>query len=249
MTIGIITVTFNSQNTIRRTLESIYIQSLLPNEVLIIDGASSDKTLNIVKEYESKLPIRILSEEDDGIYDAMNKGAKNSKSDVIGFLNSDDEYSDDKVIARIHSEFSRNKNLEIFVSGVDYMNSDGSLSRKWRLNGLKPFRSGWHPPHPGFYTLRKLLLELNGFNQCYEIAADFDLMLRAFEKVDNENVVVHSDKIVNMYLGGASNAKISNILKGNREIRHSFRSLGIRVTYTYTIKRIIKKFFSKWRLL
>lgn len=247
MTIGIITVTFNSQNTIRRTLESICRQSIHPHEVLIIDGASSDKTLNIVKEYKSSLPIRILSEEDDGIYDAMNKGIKNSRSDIIGFLNSDDEFSDDEVIARIHSEFSRNKNLKIFVSGVDYLNSDGSLSRKWRLNGIKPFRSGWHPPHPGFYTLRKILLELNGFNQCYEIAADFDLMLRAFENVDNENVAVHTDKVVNMYLGGASNAKISSILKGNREILHSFKSLNIRVTYTYTVKRIIKKFLSKWR--
>jgi glycosyltransferase involved in cell wall biosynthesis len=247
MTISVIMVAYNSSKTIARALTSIMNQSRLPYEVLLIDGKSEDETLRIAARFKNSIPLKVISESDEGIYNAMNKGLHLASGDVVGFLNTDDEYSDKDSLNRVYKAFKDNSDIEIFVSGVDYLNNDNKISRKWRLNGIKPFQSGWHPPHPGFYASRKLLLQLDGFNEHYAIASDFDLMLRAFEKVDSENVVVDKDKVVNMYLGGTSNASISNIIKGNREILNSFKTQEIRVTYLYTVKRIVKKCLSIWQ--
>ena len=240
-------VCFNSGATIRRALESIAFQIVQPDEVIIIDGGSKDNTLEILNDF-SCLPLKVLSEPDNRIYNAMNKGLILSQSDVIGFLNSDDEFSDLGSLARVKESFVNDSQAQIFVSGVDYVKSSGVVSRKWRIEKIQSFESGWHSPHPGFYALRELLLTLNGFNEDYRIASDFDLMFRSFLTVKNENIIVDAGKIVNMYLGGESNASLKNILRGNKEIRHSFRSNGIKVSLVYTIKRLINKILSKCKL-
>ena len=245
MNISIIMVAYNSSLTIARALESIKKQTRPPYEVLLIDGNSKDDTLKVAKRFNSSLPLKIFSESDNGIYDAMNKGLRLAKGDIVGFLNTDDEYSNKDSLERVYKAFEENSNTEIFVSGVDYLKSENKISREWRLKGISPFYTGWHPPHPGFYTKRELLLNLKGFNESYKIASDFDLMLRSFQCVENEQVHIDKKKLVNMYLGGASNASFQNILLGNREIRASLNSMGFRVTWLYTLKRLVKKYFSK----
>lgn len=238
-------VCYNSERTIQRALSSIQRQKVLPDELIIIDGGSTDKTLEIVRSFRDLVNV-IVSEQDNGIYNAMNKGLKLASGDIVGFLNSDDEFSGDDAILKIKRPFSINKEIKIFVSGVDYLEANGSLSRKWRLEKIEPFVSGWHPPHPGFYAIRTLLMDLNGFNEVYRIASDFDLMLRSFIATEMSDIYVDDGKIVNMYLGGASNASLKNIFQGNAEIRMSLTDNGIKVTKMYTLKRLMKKLINKW---
>ena len=246
MTISVIMVCFNSEKTIERALKSVLKQKVHPDELIVIDGGSTDDTLAKVNSF-GDLVSMIISEPDSGIYNAMNKGLKLASCDIIGFLNSDDEYSSDDVIQKIKKSFNENQGTKIFVSGVDYLEANGGLSRRWRLEKVESFEFGWHPPPPGFYASRSLLLELSGFNEEYRIAADFDLMLRSFLVTDISDIVVDDGKIVNMYLGGASNSSIKNILKGNAEIRKAFAKNGKKVTIIYTLKRLMKKLLNKWR--
>jgi glycosyltransferase involved in cell wall biosynthesis len=246
MTISIIIVCFNSGKTIGRALESIRKQVVLPDEVIIIDGGSIDNTLQVVQSFDDLTDI-VISESDTGIYNAMNKGLKLASGNIVGYLNSDDEFSSHDVIFKIKEAFNRNIGSKIFVSGVDYLKTNGSLSRSWRLESVQPFELGWHPPHPGFYARRSLLTRLGGFNEEFRIAADFDLMLRSFEVTEINEIVVDHGKVVNMYLGGVSNASVRNVLKGNSEIRRSFANNGKQVTIIYTIKRIAKKFLDRWQ--
>ena len=238
-------VCYNSERTIERALSSIQRQKVLPDELIIIDGGSTDKTLKIVKSFGDMVNV-IVSERDNGIYNAMNKGLKLASGDIVGFLNSDDEFSGDDAMHKINEAFRINKKTKIFVSGVDYLDANGSLSRRWRLEKVKPFVSGWHPPHPGFYASRTLLMDLNGFNEAYRIASDFDLMLRSFIATEINDIYVDDGKIVNMFLGGASNASLRNIFQGNAEIRRSLTDNGIKVTIMYTLKRLTKKLINKW---
>ena len=245
VSISLIVVCYNSATTIRRALDSIEAQTKQPEDLIIIDGNSQDETLKIINEY-SHLVTKLVSEDDKGIYNAMNKGLALASMDVVGFLNSDDEFSGSTSLEIVGKAFSDNSNARVFVSGVDYFRKDKTLSRKWRLISVETFKSGWHPPHPGFYAETKLLIGLGGFNEVFSIASDFDLMLRAFNCVKKNEVVVDRGKIVNMYLGGTSNNSIRNILSGNSEIRTSLRDNGIKVTWIYTFKRLSRKIFIKW---
>lgn len=245
MTIGIITVCYNSEKTISRTLKSIENQSVIPDELIIIDGGSSDRTLNIIQEFKN-LPIKIVSESDDGIYNAMNKGLKMCSSDIVGFLNSDDSFYDDSCVSRIKRSFEGNAKLRIFTSGVNYVKADDSITRKWRVaKADMNFTSGGHVPHPGFYIQRQLLTKIGDFNESYKIASDFDFMLRAFNLVNHDEVHIDQGALVNMLEGGASNANIRNILRGNAEVRSSLKSNGYKVDLTHTITRLVKKLLQR----
>lgn len=239
MTIGIITVAFNSGNTINRTLASIESQTIQPDEIIIIDGQSSDNTLDIVKEY-MHLPIKVLSERDTGIYNAMNKGLKICSSEIVGFLNSDDAFCDIYCIERIKQGMK--SPVKVFCSGVNYVNNSDKIIRKWIINEASlNFAKGGHVPHPGFYTHLSIIKELNGFNEEYEIASDFDLMLRILTAVKVEAIYFDEGILVNMLHGGTSNSNIKNIFKGNREIRQSLRNSGYNITFAYTIRRWFAK--------
>lgn len=239
-------VAFNSESTIQRALISIRNQSVKVDELIVVDGGSTDSTLAIIDGFHDIVSL-VISEPDSGIYNAMNKGLRLIKSDIVGYLNSDDEFAHINCLKSIKENFKLNCSAKIFISGVDYLKSNGVVSRQWRLKGLGSFKSGWHPAHPGFYASRELLIKIRGFNEDYRIASDFDLMLRCFLLVEKEDIIIDNGKIVNMYLGGASNASFKNIFKGNSEIRKSLASNGINVSILYTPKRLTKKLISKWK--
>lgn len=246
MKIGIVIVAYNSALTIERTLKSIAHQIVLPDKVLIVDGKSTDNTLQIVSKFK-ELPITLVSEKDEGIYNAMNKGLRLIDTDVVGFLNSDDAYTDVKFIQRMYSVFRNQRQQKIFLGGVRYVNNSGDVKRVWRVSHESlNFRNGGHPPHPGFYAKRELLLEIGGFNESYNIAADFDLMLRALSRVNPNEVFLDNNLIVDMLEGGESNRSVINILRGNAEVRDSLNRNGIEVGFVYTVKRILKK-ISKYK--
>ena len=244
MNIGLITVSFNSEKTIRDTLESVSKQSVRPNEYVIIDGSSTDRTLKIIEEY-GHVVTKVISEPDNGIYDAMNKGISNINSDIVALLNSDDTYTDDNVLKDVLTGFK--SGYKVVCGGVNYINFDRSINRRWILKKYPgTFKYGWHPPHPSFFASKELYSNLGNFNLDYPIAADFDLMFR-FIEVDKNLPYLINRALVNMKLGGESNKSFKNIFKGNAEIRKSLSKGGLNVNYMYSLRRLFFKYLQKFK--
>ena len=202
--ISIITICFNSEKTIFKTLESVKKQSFNNIEHIIIDGASNDKTLEICKEYSNS--IKIISEQDNGVYDAFNKGLKLATGDVIGFLNADDTFYNENSIQDIVDAFSNNE-TDIVYGNLDYVNKEGKVIRNWIS---KPYKKGlmkkaWMPAHPTFYCKKEVYDRLGGYNDSFKIAGDFELCLR-FLEINNIPSFYLNKKIVKMLVGGISNS-------------------------------------------
>lgn len=246
MKVSIITVSYNSEETIRETFESVRSQNLdgFTLEYIHIDGLSIDSTMEISRGYCDIIDVRI-SEEDLGIYNAMNKGINLATGDIIGFLNSDDTFSQSDSLQKVVRCFKEDKTLDIVYGDIDYVDSLGLVKRKWRTGAQKPFSEGWHPAHPGFFARNKLFQQYGGFDEKLFIAADFDLMLR-FIEVANSNSKYLDGVLVNMKLGGESNRSIKNILEGNQQIIKSFNKYSISPQFFYTGRRLIRKLLQSW---
>jgi glycosyltransferase involved in cell wall biosynthesis len=225
--ISVITVCFNAQNTIGHTLRSVRDQTHDSIEYIIIDGCSTDGTLKVV-ESEGKHVAMIVSEKDNGIYDAMNKGIALATGDIIGFINADDFYASTDVLASVASAFES--------SGADCCYGDlcyvqqGDVSktvRYWRSAPFKAdmFSRGWCPPHPTFFVRREVYARLGGFDLSFKIAADFELMARYLEGAHISSHYIPK-VLVKMRLGGTTNRSLSNILKQNLEIRRALSKIG-----------------------
>lgn len=235
--VSVITVCFNSSQTILDTINSVNIQDYKNIEHIFIDGGSSDDTLGIIKSNSKREKI-IISEKDSGIYDAMNKGLKKATGDVIGFLNSDDLFTNINVVSLIMTLMS---DSNIVVGGIEMINSKNKIIRKWMPKTYNPYKiEDNFYPHPAFYIKNNLLVRVGYYNLIYEISSDFDWMLRCLLKSNNK-VSILEEYIVTMRLGGKSTKNIRNILKGNIEIINSLKNnLNIN-SLLYIIKRILYK--------
>ena len=219
MKISIITVCYNSEKTISKTLESISNQSSKKIEHIIIDGKSTDSTLSII----SKLPYKkkVISEPDNGIYDAMNKGIKIAKGDIIGFLNSDDFYANNDIISKVLKQFENNPKIDACYSDLIYVNQFNTsktvryLKSREFYEGL--FSKGWCPPHPTFFVRRSIYEQYGSFDLNYHLASDFDLMIR-FLEIHKIRSLYMAEPLVKMRMGGATNKNLKNILQQNLEI-------------------------------
>lgn len=234
MKISIITATYNSSATVRDTLESVRTQDFPDIEHLIIDGASKDNTLSIVKEYPHV--SRIISEKDAGIYDAMNKGIKHATGDVIGILNSDDIYVDGKVISKVMMAFS-DPLTDVVYADLQYVKYGdlNSVTRTWRSGSFskRKFFYGWMPPHPTFFVRKQIYDTAGNFNCSLRSAADYEFMLRVLVKFDH-NVHYIPEVLVKMRTGGMSNASFCHRMRANREDREAWRLNNIK-PYFFTI--------------
>jgi glycosyltransferase involved in cell wall biosynthesis len=210
--ISLITVVYNAQSSIKRCIESVLAQSYKNIEYIIIDGGSTDGTLQIIEQYKPYITF-FLSETDKGIYDAMNKGIKLATGDVIGTLNSDDFFTDSDVLNHIVKAFEQNK-TDIVYGDLDYIDMEGKIIRKWRSGAYKEglFNWGWMPPHPTFYCKRILFEQLGAYNLQYGTAADYELMLR-FIHLNKRSSYYLSTAIIKMSVGGASNKAFVNRYK------------------------------------
>ena len=178
--VSIITACFNSEQTIRKTFDSIINQTLKDVQWVVVDGGSSDGTLSFLKGLTMKNLI-IISEKDKGVYDAMNKGIELAEGSVVHFLNSDDHYSDNTVLETIWDIFT-SSNPEIVAAGINYIDDKGKVgNRIW--TPVSPskydFETGWQCPHPGFFISKKLLNKIGKYNLSYDISADYDFTTRA----------------------------------------------------------------------
>lgn len=237
-TVTIITASYNSRIGIENAINSVLSQKDINLEYIIIDGGSTDGTVDIIKSYGGKI-TKFISEPDNGIYDAMNKGIKLASGDIIGILNSDDMYADNAVLKDVAETFERTGADAVYGDLVYVDKGDtNEVVRYWKSGPYKPgsFRKGWHPAHPALFVRRAIYDKYGVFDASFDISADFELMLRFFEK-HKIRIAYLPRVLVKMRMGGESNRSLANIIKGNINILRAFWKNGIFVTPFYTLRR------------
>jgi glycosyltransferase involved in cell wall biosynthesis len=249
MKISVVTVCLNAAETIGQTLQSIASQTYRDVERIVVDGVSTDATLDIVRQ--SQPPVaRLISERDRGLYDAMNKGIAAATGDFLGFLNADDVYADAGVLSRIASALQ--------ATGCDALHGDllyvsGSDPRKvvryWKSEPYRSglFEAGWHPAHPTLFVRTRLLQELGGFDTRFRYHADFDLMVRLFVEQRISSAYL-PEVLVRMRTGGQSNRSIGNVVRGNRESYRIARRAGIASSPSWFLRKLayrVPQFFRR----
>ena len=242
MKISIITISFNSENSILQTLQSVKNQLYKDYEYVLIDGGSKDGTLNIAKKQDHI--SKIISEPDKGIYDAINKGIKNSSGDIIGFLNSDDTFYDKNSLQHIVDAFD--KDTDCIFGDLIYTDKNDKVKRVWKGSAFKKgaFKKGWMPAHPTFYCRRSIYEKLGLYDDSFKIAGDFELMLRFLEKHNIRSKYIPRT-LVNMKVGGASNNGLKSKLDILKEEFRAFNQNEIKVnklSYILHKARKIKEF-------
>ncbi|WEK19708.1 MAG: glycosyltransferase family 2 protein [Candidatus Pedobacter colombiensis] len=210
--VSLVTISYNSVKTIQQCIDSVASQTYKNVEYIIIDGNSSDGTRDVILKNKAHIHY-FKSEEDDGIYDAMNKGIIQATGDVVGLLNADDYFANNNVVSEIAASFSQN-NADLLYADLDYVNQNGKVMRRWRSGNYlhRKFNWGWMPPHPTFYAKREMFEHLGLYNSGYGTAADYELMLR-FMYLNKAKVFYLNKVIVNMTMGGVSNRNFINRIK------------------------------------
>ena len=212
MKFSIITAVLNGKDTVGDTLRSVSGQIWRNVEHVIIDGGSTDETLEVINKCKNDT-TRVISEPDGGLYHALNKGIKLSSGDVIGILNGDDFYAHDKVLNRVVDVF-RNQKVDSCYGDLQYVNRDNTsrIIRRWRSSGYKPgkFNYGWMPPHPTFFVKKDIYEKFGYFNTNFRIAADYELMLR-FLELHKISTYYIPDVLIKMRVGGISNRGLRNL--------------------------------------
>ena len=225
--ISIITATWNSVLTLENTLESINSQSYINREHIVVDGCSTDGTLELLSKYSSKI-TKIISEKDSGIYDALNKGINHSTGDIIGFLHADDIYAHQDVLQRIAASFSDNSICAVYgdLEYVSY-NNPSIIIRRWKSRKFnkKDLSMGWMPPHPTLYVRKDWYQKIDGFDHRLKISADYLSILTLFQMNDFKTVYL-PHVLVKMRLGGASNKSVTALITKSREDWRALRSSG-----------------------
>jgi glycosyltransferase involved in cell wall biosynthesis len=242
MKISVITVSYNSAKTIEDTILSVVKQTYSNIEYIVIDGGSTDGTLDICEKYREKIR-HLVSEKDKGIYDAMNKGLALASGEVIGILNSDDLYADDNVIAKVADKISSTGADALYADlvYVDPVNTN-KIKRYWHSGNFqrKKFKWGWMPPHPTVFIRKEIYQQFGNFNLDLRSAADYELMLRFFYK---QGVTpVYLPKIITrMRTGGESNVTVNNRIKANREDKKAWEINGLKpLLFTFFLKPLRK---------
>ncbi len=242
ITISVITATYNSAATVQECLTSVALQSHPDIEHIIVDCASTDKTLQIASEHIDRI-ARLISEPDTGIYDALNKGLAVATGDVVGFLHSDDKLANSRVLEKIATAFE-NPEISAVYGDLVYVDNkdDASVIRHWKS---KPYSRGdlargWMPPHPTLYVRRDWYAQVGGFDTSYRIAADYLSILRLFSSPDFKATYV-PEVLVKMRLGGVSNRSLKTITQKSKEDWRALRECGVSPAQT-AISLLLKNF-------
>lgn len=228
MRLSVITVCYNSATTIAETLSSVAAQTGVEVEHIVIDGASPDGTLAVIRNHPWK-PARVISEPDRGLYDAMNKGIDAATGEAVGFLNADDVFSSPSALRSVAHALEHPATDAVYGDLVYVRPHDlDSVVRYWRSGPFRPgaFASGWAVPHPTFYVRRRLLEQHGGFDLRFKVAGDAELIMRLLER-HRIRVRYLPEVLVRMRVGGVSNRSVHNVMRGNAEIIEALRKNGL----------------------
>ncbi|MBL4754827.1 MAG: glycosyltransferase [Flavobacteriales bacterium] len=243
MKVSIITVCFNSVTTIEQTFQSVFSQDYSEVELVVVDGGSTDGTLEIIEKYKEQLGSYI-SEPDKGIYDAMNKGIGLATGDVIGILNSDDFYASNSIISQVVKKLSE-KGIDAVYGDVAIVSPKNveKIVRYFSSKAFRPegFAYGYMPAHPTFFTYKKCYTVQGGFKTDYHIAADYELLIRFLvnDKLRAKYMELH---MITMRLGGRTSSSLYGYYILNKEVIRACRENGIQTGWFKILKKYINKF-------
>lgn len=239
--ISVITVVHNGAKTIEDTIRSVNSQNYSSIEHIIIDGASTDGTFAIIRQYAGK-NVMVRSEPDQGMYDAMNKGLSLASGDIVGFLNADDTYAGPHVLAKIVDTIVEN-NVEAVYGDLVYVGRQNTskIVRYWKSRTFQDglFEKGWMPAHPTFYAKRQVYEKYGGYDLTYRRQSDFELTMRflAVRKIKSAYI---PRVLVRMRSGGASR-ELMHILEGNIEAYRACRKHSLNVTPFFIARKILSR--------
>ena len=249
MKVSIITVCRNNQDTIESTIRSVLDQDYKDIEYIVVDGNSSDKTISLIKSFGNKI-AKFISEKDEGMYYALNKGIALSTGDVVGILNADDFYANEKIISNVMRGFI-SKEVDSIYGDLQYVEREdvNKIFRHWKSQPFKPelFLKGWMPPHPTFFVKRTCYEKFGKFNTAFTISADYELMLRFLYK-HRISVSYIPEVLVQMRTGGISNVSLKSRITANKEDRLAWKINGLKPTAFTLVKKPLSKvsqFFKK----
>jgi len=240
--VSIITVVFNNKDTIESTIKSVLGQTYKNIEYIVVDGGSTDGTVDVIKKYD-KYISKWVSEPDNGIYDAMNKGLKLATGDIVGFLNADDVLNSNDCISAIVKTFEENDVDAVYGDNVHSdRNNLNKIVRYWDAKeyDVNNFKKGWMPPHPLFCAKKQIYNKYGYYRTDLKIAADYELMFRFLYKYRVK--AKYLPKVtVKVRTGGISNRNIKNILIANYEVYKSWRLNGFYVSPFIIIRKLLSK--------
>ena len=242
MKISIITIVFNGEATIARAVESVLSQKNVEIEYIVIDGASQDGTIKVIAPYQERL-THFISEEDDGIYDAMNKGINLATGEVVGILNTDDFYTNDLVLSDVMFQFS-DPLVDAVYGDLEYfrVSKPDKAVRTYRSHNFHPalLKRGVMPAHPTLFLRKKVYEKFGRFDPSYKIAGDFEFVVRIF-KDNSLNTRYLPQKMVRMQMGGVSTRGLSSFITLlNENLRACFEN-GIPTSYFHLLSRYPRK--------
>ena len=247
MKISIITITYNSASSLQRALDSVQSQTYKDIEHVIIDGASTDGTRKLIEAYAKQHKnVKWVSEKDNGIYDAINKGIRLATGDLIGFLHSDDMFYSVDSIEQIVAAFEQNQ-ADVVYGDLQYMRGN-KVVRRWKSNAFNPraLKYGWMPPHPTVYVRREVYQQVGEYDSWFRISADYDMILRIFTAGYNTHYI--PEVLVCMETGGASNkntkARLSKTMEDYIVLKKNHVGAGY-LTVACKQLRKVKQFIRK----
>jgi glycosyltransferase involved in cell wall biosynthesis len=228
VTVSVITAVFNRVETVGQALDSVQSQVGPDVEHVVIDGASTDGTLQVLESRRVGIAV-LVSEKDAGIYDALNKGLARATGDVVGLMHSDDFFPDERVLEMVAAAFA-DPAVDAVYGDLDYVAKDDPerIIRRWRSGAYDPSKLawGWMPPHPTLYVRRSVIEQWGGFDTSFRIAADYDQMLRYLAK-GRIRLAYIPEVLVKMRVGGESNRSLSRIVRKSREDYRALRKNGV----------------------
>ena len=241
MRISIITATYNSEKTLLDTLLSLKKQTHSDIEYIVVDGATKDNTIELIKSKCTRVST-IICEPDNGIYDALNKGIQAASGDIIGFLHSDDLLAYDDAIADIVKTFE-SSGCDAVYGDLEYVakNDTTKRIRLWKSGSFSRLKMklGWMPPHPSFYMKRDCYSQFGCFSLDYRISADYDSLLRYILK-QRISIAYLPKVLVKMRVGGISNRSVSSMINKSMEDIRAMRQNGIIWPIALVYKNISK---------
>ncbi len=249
MKVSIITATYNRESTVVRAISSIKNQTYQNIQVIVIDGASKDNTISLIKPMLSDEDV-IQSEPDGGIYDALNKGLAIADGEIVAFLHSDDLYSDNYVISNVVKIFL-DQSIDIVYGDVSFFsnNEPAVIKRKYKSGALSKRRLAWGkmPAHPAIFIRRRVYDKVGFFKTNFKIAADYEFLCRVINYKNLKSIYLHS-VLVQMQLGGISTKGLKSTFILNKEVYRALRSNGIYTNLFMLLSKYPSKFFQFLRL-